>query len=79
MATGAIVSGSFWLATRFRHQSPDDRTVLLFDPGRGLADDLVPDKGQFRQRFHQPLSYCCPATIFRDILAAVFGRLRVAA
>ena len=25
-----------------------------------------------------PLSYCCPATIFRDILAALFGRLRAA-
>jgi len=27
-------------------------------------------------RFHDPLSYCCPARIFRDILAALFGRLR---
>src|SRR6516162_11633489 len=27
-------------------------------------------------RFHDPLSYCCPAMIFRDILAALFGRLR---
>jgi hypothetical protein len=24
------------------------------------------------------LPYCCPATIFRDILAALFGRLRAA-
>ena len=39
--------------------------------------DLIPDKGQFRSRFPHPLSYCCPATIFRDILAALFGRLRV--
>ena len=36
------------------------------------ADDLIPDKGQFRWRFHHPLRYCCPATIFRDILAALF-------
>jgi hypothetical protein len=26
-------------------------------------------------RAHKPLSYCCPATIFRDILAALFGRM----
>jgi len=38
--------------------------------------DLIPDKGQFRSRFHHPFSYCCPATILRDILAALFGRLR---
>jgi hypothetical protein len=38
--------------------------------------DLIPDKGQFRSRFHHRLSYGCPATIFRDILAALFGRLR---
>jgi len=24
------------------------------------------NKGQFRSRFHDPLSYCCPTTIFRD-------------
>jgi hypothetical protein len=34
------------------------------------------NKGQFRQRFHHPLSYCCPATFFRDILAALCDRLR---
>ena len=28
--------------------------------------DLVPDKGQFRSRFHHPLNYGCPATIFLD-------------
>jgi len=33
---------------------------------RPKQTDLVPDKGQFRSRFHQPLSYCCPTTIFRD-------------
>src|SRR6516162_8050240 len=36
------------------------------------ATHLIPDKGQFRKRFHHPLSYCCPATIFRDILTALF-------
>jgi hypothetical protein len=36
-------------------------------PGCALKQtDLVPDKGQFRSRFHHPLSYCCPATIFLD-------------
>ena len=40
------------------------------------ATHLIPDKGQFRWRFPHPLSYCCPTTIFRDILAALFGRLR---
>jgi hypothetical protein len=25
---------------------------------------------------HHPLSYCCPATIFRDVLVTLFGRLR---
>src|SRR5215472_959603 len=39
------------------------------------ADDLIPDKGQFRSPFRHPLSYCCPATIFRDVLAA-FWQLR---
>ena len=29
-----------------------------------LRPDLVPGKGQFRSRFHHPLSYCCPTTIF---------------
>jgi hypothetical protein len=33
---------------------------------RPKQTDLVPDKGQFRSRFHHPLSYCCPTTIFRD-------------
>ena len=28
--------------------------------------DLVPGKGQFRSRFHHPLSYCRPTTIFLD-------------
>ena len=37
---------------------------------RPIQTDLIPDKGQFRSRFHHPLSYCCPATIFRDILAS---------
>src|SRR6516162_5481023 len=31
-----------------------------------LRPDLVPGKGQFRSRFHHPLSYCCPTTIFGD-------------
>src|SRR5215831_8215678 len=43
---------------------------------RPKQTDRIPDKGQFRSRFHHPLRYCCPATIFRDILAALFGRLR---
>jgi len=33
---------------------------------RPKQTNLVPDKGQFRSRFHHPLRYCCPATIFRD-------------
>jgi len=33
---------------------------------RPKQTDLVPGKGQFRSRFHDPLSYCCPTTIFRD-------------
>ena len=33
---------------------------------RAEQTDLVPCKGQFRSRFHHPLSYCCPTTIFRD-------------
>ena len=33
--------------------------------------DLIPDRGQFRSRFHHPLSYCCPATIFRDPLSGI--------
>ena len=37
---------------------------------------LGAEQKDLRSRFHHPLSYCCPATIFRDILAALFGRLR---
>src|SRR5215831_15005924 len=33
---------------------------------RPKQSNLIPDKGQFRSRFHHPLRYCCPATIFRD-------------
>jgi hypothetical protein len=33
---------------------------------RPKQTDLIPDRGQFRSRFHHPLSYCCPATIFLD-------------
>jgi hypothetical protein len=43
----------------------DSRCSLL----RGLRPkqtDLVHDKGQFRSRFHYPVSDCCPATIFLD-------------
>ena len=34
---------------------------------------MIPDEGQFRWRFHHPLSHCCPTTIFRDILAALLA------
>jgi hypothetical protein len=33
---------------------------------RPKQTDLVPGKGQFCSRFHHPLSYCCPTTIFVD-------------
>ena len=33
---------------------------------RPKRTDLVPDKGQFRSRFHHRLRYGCPTTIFRD-------------
>ena len=33
---------------------------------RPKQTDLVPGKGLFRSRFHHPLRYCCPTTIFRD-------------
>jgi hypothetical protein len=33
---------------------------------RPKQTDLIPDKGQFRSRFHHPLSYCCPTTILLD-------------
>jgi hypothetical protein len=37
--------------------------------GRALnRPTLIPDKGQFRSRFHHPLSYCCPTTIFLALL-----------
>ena len=49
------------------------------DAARAYYDDVKGrDKGQSRSRFPNRLSYCCPATIFRDILAALFGRLRAA-
>ena len=35
--------------------------------------DLIPGKGQFRCVFPNRLSYCCPATIFRDVLAALLA------
>ena len=43
---------------------------------RPRQTDLIPEKGSSARVSHHPLSYCCPATIFRDILAALFGRLR---
>jgi hypothetical protein len=43
---------------------------------RPKQSGLVAGKGQFRSRFHHPLSHCCPTTIFRDVLAALFGWLR---
>jgi hypothetical protein len=33
---------------------------------RPKQTDLIPDKGQFRSRFHHPLSYCCPTMISLD-------------
>jgi hypothetical protein len=72
--------GSFG-ANLLVQESDGDPAVSFLGPLRAAwlwlkADDLIPDKGQFRWRFPYPLSNCCPATIFRDILAALFGRLR---
>ena len=36
-----------------------------------------PIKGSSARVSTHPLRYCCPATVFRDILAVLFGRLRV--
>src|SRR5215831_15125160 len=44
------------------------RPLIISRTSTSSQTDLIPDKGQFRSRFHHPLSYCCPATIFRDPL-----------
>jgi hypothetical protein len=49
---------------RFPPKSP-----AAFDRNRvPVCSDFCTDKGQFRSRFHHPLSYCRPATIFRPRL-----------
>ena len=41
-------------------------------PGLWLKQtDLIPVRGSSARRFHHPLSYGCPATIFRDVFAAI--------
>ena len=44
--------------------------------GRLARNCPYPGTGRLlKPRLHHPLSYCCPVTILRDILAAFFGRL----
>jgi hypothetical protein len=61
-------------------RAPTSLLMSAFSPESDsyFLDDLIPDKGQFRSRFHHALSDCCPVTIFRDILAALFGLSRLA-
>ena len=54
--------GKYFPSTPPRPASPPVRAAWL----RPKQTDLVPGKGQFRSRFHHPLSYCRPTTIFRD-------------
>ena len=54
--------GKYFPSTPPRPASPPVRAAWL----RPKQTDLVPGKGQFRSRFHHPLSYGCPTTIFRD-------------
>jgi hypothetical protein len=57
-----------------------DRRGIAFRcgrPGSWLKQTTCsPIKGGSASVSPNRLSYCCPATIFRDVLAALFGRLR---